>query len=111
MIDSYQLPKISDGVMIHGLYTDAFRFDVTSMKMVSEEDRIMHEKMPLVHMEPVMDFTPPEEDYQCPVYKTAARAGVLSTTGKNACEKVSQNYNTEVLQFFFSRRHALSGIW
>lgn len=76
-----QLPEISDGVMVHGLFTDAFRFDEEAMLMSSERDRIMNEKMPLLHMEPKMDFTAPVEDYQCPLYKTGARAGVLSTTG------------------------------
>ena len=77
-----QLPTIRDGVIIHGLYTDAFRFDVSTMTMTSEEDRVMHEKMPLIHLEPKMDFVPPEEDYNCPLYKTAVRAGILSTTGE-----------------------------
>jgi len=76
-----QLPRVADGVLIHGLYTDAFRFDTQTMKMTSERDRVMNEMMPLLHMEPQMDFTPPEEDYMCPLYKTGARAGVLSTTG------------------------------
>ena len=67
--------------MIHGLFTDAFRFDTNTMLMTSELDRVMHERMPLIHMEPKMDFEPSEEDYLCPLYKTAIRAGVLSTTG------------------------------
>ena len=50
--------------------------------MASERDRVMNERLPLLHMEPKMDFTPPVEDYICPLYKTAARAGVLSTTGQ-----------------------------
>ena len=86
-----QLPNVSDGVLIHGLYTDAFRFDSKTMKMASECDRVMNEMMPLLHMEPRMDFTPPEEDYMCPLYKTGARAGVLSTTGSfnfRSCNKL-----------------------
>ena len=78
-----QLPTIRDGVFVHGLYTDAFRFDPTLMKMASEKERVMHEPMTMLHMEPKMDFTAPDFDYQCPLYKTTARAGILSTTGTN----------------------------
>ena len=76
-----QLPEIGDGVLVHGLYTDAFRFDEENNIMASERDRVMNERLPLMHMEPKMDFVPAVEDYICPLYKTAARAGVLSTTG------------------------------
>ena len=77
-----QLPSIKDGVFIHGLFTDAFSFDVKAMKMTSERDRVMHEMMPLLHLQPQMDFSPQDDDYMCPLYKTGARAGVLSTTGE-----------------------------
>jgi len=75
------LPEIGDGVLVHGLYTDAFRFDEENNIMASERDRVMNERLPLMHMEPKMDFVPSVDDYICPLYKTAARAGVLSTTG------------------------------
>ena len=34
-----------------------------------------------MHMEPKQNFTPDPTDYNAPMYKTGARAGVLSTTG------------------------------
>ena len=37
--------------------------------------------LPLIHFVPRMDFAAPESAYQCPLYKTSARAGVLGTTG------------------------------
>lgn len=33
-------------------------------------------------MEPKINFLPDEAKYKCPLYKTAERAGTLSTTGE-----------------------------
>lgn len=38
--------------------------------------------LPMMHMEPCRNHTPSQADYNTPLYKTGARAGVLSTTGK-----------------------------
>ena len=77
-----QLPDIKDGVYVHGIFTACFRFDLESMKMASEKELVMNEQMPILHMKPQLDFSPPVEDYICPLYKTSARAGILSTTGR-----------------------------
>jgi len=37
--------------------------------------------LPVMHMEPFRNLTPNPDDYKSPLYKTGARAGVLSTTG------------------------------
>lgn len=36
----------------------------------------------MMHMEPRRNHTPDPTEYKSPLYKTAARAGVLSTTGE-----------------------------
>ena len=52
------------------------------MKVVADSlPRVMNSALPLMHMEPVMDYEAGDEDYRAPLYKTATRAGVLSTTG------------------------------
>ncbi|CAH8560243.1 unnamed protein product [Schistosoma turkestanicum] len=75
------ISKPEDGVLIHGLFMDGFRWDDKTMQVT---DSILGETlsiMPIIHMKPEMDYEPDPNDYIAPLYKTAARAGVLSTTG------------------------------
>ena len=41
----------------------------------------MHFQMPAIHFNPSENYESKPQDYNCPVYKTSARAGTLSTTG------------------------------
>ena len=43
----------------------------------------MFAELPVIHFEPVENYNPPTENYECPLYKTSVRAGVLSTTGQS----------------------------
>ena len=71
-----------DGVLIHGLFMDGFRWDDENMVVVDARPGEMYSVLPMVHMEPKMDWDGHPADYRSPLYKTGARAGTLSTTGK-----------------------------
>lgn len=71
-----------DGVYIYGLYVEGCRWD--------ERKEALEESLPKVLFTPMkfIWILPQKEDeidnshtYKCPVYKTARRAGTLSTTG------------------------------
>ncbi|XP_053596859.1 dynein axonemal heavy chain 6 [Microplitis demolitor] len=81
----------NDGVLIHGLYFDAAKWDINSMLLADASLGEMNPPLPVMHVIPVL--THPENDprYVCPLYKTAIRAGVLSTTGH------STNFVTPIL--------------
>lgn len=76
------IPAPQDGVLVHGLFMDGFRWDDDTAVVSNSRTGEMMSRLPMVHMEPKMDFLPPETDYIAPLYKTSARAGTLSTTGQ-----------------------------
>ena len=77
-----KLPTPEDGVLVHGMFMDGFRWDEKEMVVTDSIKGIMNSPLCMFNMEPKMDFVPDEADYIAPLYKTSARAGVLSTTGK-----------------------------
>ncbi|CAK9798189.1 Dynein axonemal heavy chain 6 [Anthophora quadrimaculata] len=76
---SLHVPK--DGVLIHGLFIDAGRWDFESMLLVDANIGEMHPTLPAIHINPVLELPKDDPRYVSPLYKTAVRAGVLSTTG------------------------------
>ena len=75
-----EMPK--DGLLIHGLFMDAFRWDSQAMKCTESNLGEMNPPLPMLHMEPKRNFSHNPHHYISPLYRTAARAGTLSTTGK-----------------------------
>jgi dynein heavy chain len=85
-----------DGVCIYGLFIQGARWSKTNGCLVEADPGKMHGHMPIIHFLPEenrqkkkqqqgadSDEENQEEVYMCPVYKTSARAGVLSTTGQS----------------------------
>ncbi|CAL1541921.1 unnamed protein product [Lymnaea stagnalis] len=70
-----------DGVLVHGLFMDGFKWDWDEMVCCDAVQGQMNSSLPMMHMEPKMDYEPSDSLYSAPLYKTAERAGVLSTTG------------------------------
>uniref|UniRef100_A0A8C4ZUY6 Dynein, axonemal, heavy chain 6 n=1 Tax=Gadus morhua TaxID=8049 RepID=A0A8C4ZUY6_GADMO len=75
------LPAPEDGVLVHGMFMDACRWDDVAMAMEDALPREMNPPLPVVHFEPRLNYEPEPALYQAPLYKTSARAGTLSTTG------------------------------
>ena len=55
----------------------------------------MYDTMPVVHFVPTQNFVRNPADYECPLYKTAVRAGVLTTTGASSNYVVSLDIPTD----------------
>jgi len=70
-----------DGVLVSGLFLVGARWDRQARLLEESEPGRMTEAMPMIHFEPIKDYKPVPAEYQCPLYKTSVRAGVLDTTG------------------------------
>jgi dynein heavy chain len=71
----------SDGVYVSGLYIEGAKWDSVSMQLDEGRHGEMSSPMPVIHLLPQRDFVPPPGKFLAPLYKTAQRYGVLSTTG------------------------------
>ena len=70
-----------DGVIVFGLFIEGARFDEEKGHLVDSRPGKMFEPLPAIHFEPETGHRQKAGTYACPVYKTAVRKGVLSTTG------------------------------
>jgi dynein heavy chain len=72
-----------DGIYIDGLSLDGARWDRHRECLEESDPGVMYAAMPVIHFYPVANYDPPADHYQCPLYKTSVRAGILSTTGQS----------------------------
>mmetsp|Transcript_29511 Transcript_29511/g.76170 ORF Transcript_29511/g.76170 Transcript_29511/m.76170 type:complete len:212 (+) Transcript_29511:2-637(+) len=73
-----------DGVYIDGFFIVGARFDRESMLIADSYHKEMHDTLPVFHFIPTANFERNKAEYACPLYKTAVRAGVLTTTGASS---------------------------
>jgi len=73
----------TDGIYIDGLYLDGAQWDRNRRHLQEAAPREMYSSLPIIHFHPEVDYTPPENEYQAPLYKAASRSGILSTTGQS----------------------------
>ncbi|XP_006892767.1 PREDICTED: dynein heavy chain 3, axonemal [Elephantulus edwardii] len=71
-----------NGAYIKGLFLEGGRWDRKKMRIGESLPKILHDPLPIIWLKPGDSATFLHENiYQCPVYKTSARRGTLSTTG------------------------------
>ena len=70
-----------DGVLVEGLFLAGARYNRTLRVVQPPRPKQMVDPLPAIHFEPVENHVRDESAYECPLYKTSARAGTLSTTG------------------------------
>ncbi|KAF5833110.1 DNAH7 protein [Dunaliella salina] len=72
----------SDGVYCRGLFLEGARWSHAEHQLAESEPKVLYTAMPIIWMVPqeVSKFKV-YNNYNCPLYKTSERRGILSTTG------------------------------
>jgi dynein heavy chain len=74
-----------DGSYIYGLFLEGARWDSINQTLAEPFKRQLTSEMPVIWLIPCQTSKIPHNElvYPCPLYKTSARRGVLSTTGRS----------------------------
>ena len=73
------------GVVTAGLFLEGARMDMSTMLLAESAPKALFSPMSVVLLKPCKTAELTEyQHYECPVYRTAARRGVLATTGHSS---------------------------
>jgi len=72
----------ADGAFVWGLFIEGAKWNYETMTLDESDPKVLFVKCPNLLLRPVhMNKLSEYPNYNCPIYKTTARRGVLSTTG------------------------------
>jgi dynein heavy chain, axonemal len=78
-----ELTRPSDGSFVDGLFLDGAAWDIAGNVLTEQQPKVLFVPMRVIWLKPCPtdDINVGPTDYLCPIYKTSARRGTLSTTG------------------------------
>ncbi len=72
----------TDGAYITGMFVEGARWDPTTMQLADSESKVLYSAAPLMLLAPCESSQQAHfPHYECPLYCTPERRGVLATTG------------------------------
>uniref|UniRef100_A0A5F8HDN5 Dynein axonemal heavy chain 3 n=1 Tax=Monodelphis domestica TaxID=13616 RepID=A0A5F8HDN5_MONDO len=108
-VDSDIEEKPADGAYVKGLFLEGARWDRTTMEIGESLPKILYDPLPIIWLKPGESSTFLHQDiYLCPVYKTSARRGTLSTTGHSTNYVLSIELPTYLPQIHWINRGVAS---
>jgi len=96
------------GIYMHGLYMQGAKWDLSKKCVEDSDPKVPLIDFPVIWLEPV-EWNPtmelsPSENFECPLYKTSARKGELSTTGHSTNFVIMLNLASKIHQDYWIRR-------
>ncbi|KAI9090456.1 dynein heavy chain and region D6 of dynein motor-domain-containing protein [Phlyctochytrium arcticum] len=94
-----------EGAYINGIYLEGARWDIEENSIVESHPRVLYDALPIIWLKPgERSKFEMKNSYDCPVYKTSARRGTLSTTGHSTNYVTSMRLPTKVAEEQWVRR-------
>ena len=79
--EAYGKPP-EEGIYVKGLFIEGCDWDPKEQKLCESRPKVLSVHAPVIHMIPMRQADiKPYSHYNCPVYRTPDRRGVLATTG------------------------------
>ncbi|CAK81423.1 unnamed protein product (macronuclear) [Paramecium tetraurelia] len=104
ILNSSFLKSLNDGTLIFGLFLEGCRWDYGREMIVESNPKVLTTLAPIIWLKPIQGESETKNQYVCPVYKTAERRGVLSTTGHSTNFIMNVNLPTEQSQHHWVKR-------
>ncbi|TPX60044.1 hypothetical protein PhCBS80983_g02063 [Powellomyces hirtus] len=94
-----------EGAYINGIFLEGARWDIEENSIVESQPRVLYDTLPIIWLRPgERSKFDTKNTYDCPVYKTSARRGTLSTTGHSTNYVMSMRLLTKAPEEQWVRR-------